>query len=251
MIKTGNAIFLDLGKCGTSWLEAVLVEVIDKQKAGPAGIRHKGLDFLGQFPGAFLYTVVRNPFTYYVSHLTYSMKTNGPLWLTVCRGAGYRITTVEQYVEEMNVNRRPLPVHNHANPEQAAWVNTPSDVGMLTMQYVLMADRQFILSGPKTKKQISDWYKDHWFGSANMKAINNSELQEQFVSLLYDNQDKFPLKENWESTLKGVLAAGVDDNVAKNQRLSYKSFHTEKSKAIIEKSDDILIEHFGYTFEEI
>lgn len=249
MIKTKNAVFLDLGKCGTSWLEAVLDRVIEHKE--PKGMRHRGLTTLDQFGDVLLYTVVRNPFTYYVSHLTYSQKTNGPLWRSVSADAGYPIKTVEQYVEEMNINRRKLPRWNHDNPEQAAFVNTGEGVGMLTMQYVLMADRHFFMA-KRSKQEIKDWYERHWFDKSNkMVMINNTNLKDEFVKLLYDYEDQFPLRENWKQILDDVLKQGVDDNTAKNQRLDYKPFHTEKSIQIIKETDDILIDHFGFTFEEI
>lgn len=244
MLKTGNAIALDLGKCGTSWLEAVLRECLTVR---PSGIRHKGLDKRYQFGPSLLYTIIRNPYTYYVSHLTYSQKTNGPLWNCVSTDAGYKIKTVEQYVEEINVNRRKLPKLNHSNREQAAWENTDPSVGMQTMQYVLLADPEFILTKKRTRKEIEDWYECNWWGDDRMAALNNSNLEVEMYELFSSHQSDFPLDPNWEELYTSIVDRGVNGNVAKVQNLSHADHHTEKSKQIIAEYEDILIKRFNYT----
>jgi len=259
MIQTQNVYYLDLGKTGSSFVEHVIHEACGIAVKSKKGVRHKGFDSLPTdkfFEENLVFTTMRNPFTYYVSHLTFSRKTNGPIWKGL-KAQGYDDkqypNSVEGYVESMMVKRMHLPENNHNNPEKKAWMNMPDDLGMLTMQYILLLDKNFLLQKKRTVQEIEDWYDKYWFNEQmdNLRAIGKSNLNLEIARLIRDKSEFFPKKPNFDKVLNQIENTTKARGQHKNQGLNYKQWHTDKSKEIVQHYDRILIKHMGYDYESI
>lgn len=257
MIITKNAYFVDLGKTGTSFVEDVIQRSCDPTFSSPRGVRHKGFEKLPTdewLKDNLVFTSVRNPLTYYVSHLTFSRKTNGPIWKGLI-SQGYKDKEypdkVEGYVSSMMVDRLDLPASNHNNPERDAWRNMPDDLGMMTMQYVLLLDRKFLLEKKRTVQEIEDWYEQYWFNPnrPNLKTIGAKNLTLETVELIENNPSYFPIKKNTMDVLNEIRLNNKPTNKHKIQGLNYADWHNEKSIEIITHYDRILFKHLGYTNE--
>lgn len=256
MINIGKSNFLDLGKCGTSFLEDILRKCCVVNNPGH---RHKGFDHLPSeeyLRENLIYTVIRNPLEYYVSHLTYSRKSNGPIFKGLV-SQGYNDKhfphTVEGYVEAMMIKRMDLPVTNHSNPERIAWRNMPDDLGMMTMQYILLLDRNFLVSKKRTVQEVEDWYAQYWFNN-NRKTMTyltneNMNLGPQAIELIRNYADYFILKNNYETVLNNLENFNKKDDIHKIQNISHKSWHNEKSIDIITHYDRILFDNIEFSKE--
>lgn len=259
MIITKNAYYVDLGKTGSSFVEDVIQQACDSNFKSKKGIRHKGFDSLPSeefFKNNLVFTSIRNPFTYYVSHLTFSRKTNGSIWKGL-KTQGYRdelySQSVEGYVQAMMEERMDLPERNHNNPERVAWRNMPDDLGMLTMQFVLLLDRNFITQKKRTTQEIKDWYEQYWFNTerTNLKVLGKNNLTLETVQLLRQNKEYFPIKDQFNQVLKDVEKGQLQTGKHKIQSLDYKKWHTNKSRNIIQHYDRILIKHMNYDYDSI
>jgi hypothetical protein len=257
MIVTKNAYFVDLGKTGTSFVEDVIQKSCDSSFRSAKGIRHKGFEELPSdewLKDNLVFTSVRNPLTYYVSHLTFSRKTKGPIWKGLI-AQGYKDgdypTNVEGYVSSMMIDRLDLPVSNHNNPERDAWRNMPDDLGMMTMQYVLLLDRKFLLERKRTVQEIEDWYEKYWFNSnrPNLKTIGVNNLTLETVELIENNPQYFPINDGTMDILEEVRCDKISKNKHKIQNIKYADWHTEKSIDIITHYDRILFKHLGFRYE--
>lgn len=257
MIVTKNAYYIDLGKTGTSFVEDVIQKCCDPGFKSPCGIRHKGFDKLPDdswLKENLAFASMRNPLTYYVSHLTFSRKTKGPIWNGL-KEQGYKDemypNSVEGYVKSMMVDRLDLPVNNHNNPERIAWRNMPEDLGMMTMQYVLLLDREFITTKKRTVKEIEDWYEQHWFNpnKQNLKVIGKEDLTLETVNLIRDNSSYFPIRGESFQILEEIEKGAVDKKKHKIQDLNYSTWHNKKSIEIITHYDRILFNHLNYEKE--
>ena len=230
MLSCGKAIFIDPGKTGTSFLENLLRPAVTKL----AGTRHAPIQLDSTFGDKLIFTTLRNPYTYIVSHFTYGRKTRGPIYNSLGRPE-----TFEQYVVAMNQNHGTFPPS-----ENDLWQNTDKTVGGLTFRYLRMIDANF-LSQPRKKSEIRQWYKDHWFNTeSNLRMIGSKDLREEIIQLIEDNPGYFTVRPNWKEIL---LTHQVNDGASKNQKLDYSEWHTEKTKQIISETEDILIEQYGFT----
>lgn len=257
MITTKNAHFVDLGKTGTSFVEDVIRRSCDSSFRSPKGVRHKGFDKLPSdewLKENLVFASVRNPLTYYVSHLTFSRKTSGPILRGLIK-QGYDDKSypnkVEGYVSSMMVDRLDLPVTNHNNPERDAWRNMPDDLGMMTMQYVLLLDRNFLLEKKRTVKEIEDWYEQYWFNSnrVNLKTIGSKDLTMETVELIENNTSYFPIKNETMKVLDDIRNDETSKETHKIQGLTHKDWHNEKSIEIITHYDRILFNHMNFAKE--
>ena len=252
MIIYKNAYFLDLGKTGTSFAEDILNKCLEVNLQSSRLKRHQGFTHLPSeqwFKNNLVFATVRNPLTYYVSHLAYSRKTNGPI-LKELISQGYRDSdypnSVEGYVHSMMIDRLNLPANNHNNPEREAWRNMPDDLGMMTMQYILLLDKDFILEKKRTTKEIEDWYEQYWFNEnmKNLIFVGRKNLTEELIDLISNKTDYFG--EVDEKILSYVKANSYDKNSHKIQNLNYADWHNQKSIDIITYYERILFDNLEF-----
>jgi len=255
MIVTKNAYFVDLGKTGTSFVEDVINKYCDPKFHSPKGVRHKGFEELPTdewLNDNLVFTSVRNPLTYYVSHLAFSRKTNGMILKTL-ENQGYKDDnypkSVEGYVSAMMVNRLDLPKKNHNNPEQDAWRNMPDDLGMMTMQYVLLLDRKFLLEKKRTVQEIEDWYEQYWFNPdrPNLKTIGAKNLTLETIDMIKENKEYFTFRPGMH--IEKATGYNTDERVHKVQGLKYADWHNKKSIEIVTHYDRILFKHLGFSHD--
>lgn len=241
MIYNDKSGYIDLGKTGSSYIEDVLKNV---STGIGRNFRHVGLKQREE--GFFYYTTIRNPWKYYVSHLEYSKKTSGQI-LKHVTGQNYRETSIDQYVDIICVKRHSLPEINHKNKLGRAWKNMPDDMGMLTCQYIVWTDEEFLCK-PRSEQEIVDWFNAYYF-KPNEKffGINTDNMYEDLTYMFTKWGHHFSLKDNWIEEL---------DNFSKPKPIKHKvNIHDhkkhyeghEKTIDIIRHQERLLIDHYGFT----
>lgn len=259
MIVSKKAYYLDLGKTGTSYVEDVIDRACASEFFSPKGERHRGFARRPSdraLRSMLIITSIRNPYSWYASHFTYGRKTNGRVWRTLVQ-QGFsdpQPDQIEPFLTAILADRLELPKRNHNNPEQAAWRNFPENLGMMTLQYVLLLDPKFLLRRRRSVADIKAWYRDNWFAPErkNLIMFGRKNLTQETVELVRKNAEYFDLKPNYLEILNKIENEQADAELHKVQGIkSYKSYFSDTARCLVEHYERLLFEQFDFTFEEI
>jgi hypothetical protein len=205
---------------------------------------------------ALIITSIRNPYSWYASLFTYGRKTNGRVWRTlVSQGFTDPLPDqIEPFLTAILVDSLDLPKRNHNNPEEAAWRNFPDNLGMMTMQYILLLDPKFLLRRRRSVADINAWYRDNWFDPTrdNLVMFGRHDLTRETIELVRKKPEYFDLKPNYLEILAEIEHEQPDAEVHKVQGIrSYKSYFSDTARFFVAHYERILLEHFDFSYDDV
>lgn len=216
MIKTKNAVFLDIPKTASSFICNSLVKMFDMSMYDDVHpTRHDRLLKFPDLSSTLVYTAVRNPYAYYPSAWEFFHENDG------------KFETLEQFVS-----------------------GNFKHIGTFTSKYINFLDPEF-LKTERSFAEIEDWFHRTWFAEIeNLQKIGSKDIKEEFIDLLETRKKMFPYMPDYEQRLyelKMRRTSVINDNV---YRFEQKPPSQEVCDIIAEK-DRIIIDHFGFTPENI
>ena len=248
MYRYNNGVFLDVGKTSTSFIIRVLDNLVEEPTKEK--LRHRGVKAMS--PHYFYFTNIRNPYKYYVSHLSYSKSHQGQIlkYLMAKQNGGkgrWQKTTLKEYIDMIMVQRKTLPNNNHYNALGDAMSNMPDTMGMLTCHYILYLDADFLMK-KRTEAEVEDWFERYYFSASNNYiALNGDNLNQELYQMCELKQDELGLKSNWKELWDNVTQP--DKKEDKCLIDDYMSHYKDclSSIDIIRQQERVLIDHYAFT----
>lgn len=255
-MSCGNAHYIDVGKTASSFV----VHQMKLMGLELKGSRHSPCSNIEK--NHVYFCTMRNPYKWWMSHLNYSIKTNGQIYKHVKRNKFPQNKNSQQlnlyeYVKGINVDRWNMPKSNHGVSLNEAWENMPNDLGLLTCHYIAWLDTKF-LKQKRTTEEVISWYDRHWFKqNQNMVPLNTDNLEKELanfvethITFFGNNDGKWKERKEYIKYNKEKIVNVKEHKIeTKSYTELYDNLGENKNETldIIKHYERLIINHFNYT----